>query len=1731
MPRNPLKAGDDVVNVSMFGGINQEIDPLLVTPPELLELKEATVVKPGRIEKRNGFDLVGVTDGTPASSFNDFGGATAPPDSVEALSPYYGSDGDRMLLAAGSKLYEWVGSDQSHQWRTVNKIPEYVGTLESVMSSGGSVIETESLLISVDPFSSKKFRVSAWVTGSRTGQELTSDLVYSSQTVGDGNSVYYAMQDEETGAYVIPPTRAANVAGTGFVQSAINLRLVALSRNSIDYPLIAWQSSTGVIEHLIIDAQYVSVSPTVTTHTAGQTKLHRTFDICALRNIGSMTAYAAIVFTAADTNLSTPGDSAKLPLRIASFDLTTGVATTVASITDIIAHTPPASGPWFNPWAQRGVVLQQDPEPSSGTFTVAFAARVVSRYYTAPATPTNALDGQIVLGTFSWAPGAAATRSASNAYVPFSGFTTQDDHTKVLGTTVGNVARSGFVNVTQKITTNVNSPVYTASTSGSITGAMSATITTAGSGYVLNNGSYPVTTITSTSAGSGAQAYVTFGPGPTYAVASIYFESSGTGYNVGDTFTISTPGVTPWTGFVGTITALTGPNSSIVVTGTLADGTKQPYLSSLGVEATNPALSGLYTVLPVEPYYGADRYNVSLSGVYPVVQHTYTSNNDLTISVNYNQTNQIEMPRPGPANTGFTASIVVPNVQFMSGGNILCIATVATDASGAIVEVAIQDGSTTFVYGPGSTAVTSVIGVGLGAGTLTGAKAINYIKAPVKTLSAVDVPYRALNVSNAGYVSQRGLEDCVHRWSVDRDSSGVVVCAIATTASTQITNPSGDAPYGAADPHTQNNQFEVYKWSGLSNGPLRNIGAGGGSTSNLITSLGGPWRLVSGLAKDGDYYFCGICPGGDTMQQSTFLVRVGTTSQTVTITDPGWGKTPELSGSQYVTYSGSTGVFVESCNMMRVTSAPFNTPRLLLSGSRLVAGGLRNGSSKGTQEVFLLSYEKSPANWRSMAVMSDYTFVNGGVLSCYDGASVNESSMLLWPQKDYTTINWNDVSPELYIVSPQNAGSPLLQNRASAFYSFRNSYLLINITRPWFKYEAGFNDKNGVSASIGWGSPITTYWGGNPSDNYESVYADPRISQLSIARTGYASGMAMTGSLNQHYYGRYHSAPAIYDDSTPGNPIAVGPNQDLGLYVWAPRNAAGWASLKQSQYNAADAAGDFIMRWTYEYADATGRMVRSCPSVPATYTVCAQVFGAWANSNDVPKYTGGQVFQFRYGFFAPRLELTNRLSTAASDSRRVVLQPYTTAEPYSTVLYRMPFSSFVNPSGDFVIGRNESRGIAPYSSIPYGGANANPLGFVTDNFRCLDGPTRDYNGILAEPYLYTTGDVLDNVAPPACKAMCVHQNRLVIGGADDASVIWFSKELSPTDAPGFNDALTINIQDGGPVTGLASLGENLIVFKKADTYIVSGTMPDATGRSTSFGTPYSLPSGLGCIDHRSIIETPIGVFFQSARSIELLKPNLEIFPIGDKVQNYLVSAQVISVAHNAKSQEVYFSTTVQGATNSYVLVYNYLINGWYTWDMTNVTQSSDVRVAVMSSQMWVATKSTDDWNLLNTPQAFVYKQNSIYVDRLQGASSYTLQFYPLSWIMGPFSMSGQQGFQRVKRVRLFQYFNAPTSGGYAGSNIGVGTDGGVTGGPSTYYLVQNAFFTEAQAESIVPLQGFLPMEVHCANQKGQLQMISYTQTPPSTLTLDSKNVYMNGVSIVVGLKEGLNKRITEQAKH
>jgi hypothetical protein len=1684
-----------VVSIPFVGGMNEFNDPDQLPPPELVECTEAVIRRPGRIEKRHGFTLVQATPGVPATAYG--GGPAVPSGSVEALDGYYGQNGARAVMAAGNSLYEYVGSDSTHGWRYVNKLPSYVGSLVSVTASGGSVIETETMEDTLGIY-----RLTVWVSGQRTGQERTSDLIYAAQTVGGGNAIYYAVQLVATGAFIMPPTLLRS--STSAASQLYNLRatrITAADLSSKSY--VAWQeAATGKVRGVVIDITTgaATASAVVVSSNLGQT-CHRAFDIVGLHP-SILPNGILVVYGAADPASDTV--PAVLLGVTKTVNTTTGGLTTTASVADLVNHTVPAGG-GYNAWAHRGVVLDQE---AASDGKVAFAARTVSSYYSDSSTNSFELDGTIVLGR-AVVTASTVARDTNQVYLPQLGFTTQDSHASIFATVAGPTNLSYSVDVTTL-------------------GTLPAVVV------------YP---------------------------------------NV----------VLPF-------------SSSLTITGRIGTpSTIQQYSINTS--------QGSYA--PTAPYFAADQPLIAASGLYPKVYHVYPGGVQAAPSIPAQQTNWITWANTsgalsigvypgcnifGPSvsagafvigetyrivsvgTTNFVAigaSANTVGIVFVATGAgtgtgtaavRLATATIATDAAtGHFTEVAIEDGTTSYAYAAtnSSVAISSITGgftVTSGAGTMT-TGVCHTIKPSSGTVPVwYDIPDTSNNATSPAYHASNGYEHCVHRWSV-ASTGTYVALAVTSTSANVVTTPNGQEPYGAADPHNSNNFFEVYKWNPAVAALNTSLVTSGSPVSCLIGALGGPWRLVSGLqvlganASAGIDVGCAISPSGDEGQRNTMLVRVGSDAGTATITYA--AVSPELpTGASGYTYGDNSGMLVESANMMRVTSLPLNVPRLTVTSRGFLSSGLRDGVAKGTQQVFALDYEGTSQNWRKMQVCSDYTFINGGVPSVFDGVGCNEVVPLVWPQYDLTSINWAS-TPDVYKTTESNSifGTDYVNMPCAFFDNYANSngsFLLVSITRPYFKYEAGFLNKNGYVQQVGGLTPIglgnawstiNTVWGGFPSKNYESVYSDPRISQFSSSAPS-GTGFNQSSESGQHYYGRYQNNPCDFDINSPKTSLQLG---DWSVFVWAPRTAPGWGAGPitntwfgtDSVYSSADSGGDFLMRWTYEYVDGTGRVVRSAPSIATQYTICAQIYGGLQQlTDDVAPYTGGLVSVFQYGFFAPRLELTNRLSTAASDPRRMTTQPYTTAEPFSTVLYRMPFSNFGNSASDFVIDRNVTRAVVPYTATAYDGAyngtGTVPLGLVTTNLTCFDGGTKAYNGILSEPYLYTTGGILDNVPPPAAKAMCVHQNRLVLGGADDTTVVWFSKPITPTEGPGFNEQLTITISDGGPVTGLASLGENLIVFKLQDVFVVPGTFPDASGNGPSLGEPYSLSSGVGCIDHRSVVDTPVGVFFQSERGLELLTSALEVIPMVKVRETLKLFPYITSTVHYPTNREVWFvchdskiGAVFQNPTAE-IIIYNYqtgTFSKFVTPGDSNYLGRGMYHAALVNSDMWLACKSDAYYG---TDQAFAYTYDtSLYYDTTRGIGVGYKNFVKITVQTAPISMNEVQGFQRLKRVRLLGTAISPAgTSDYGQAAIGLLTD---------YTLslanAQQASWTNAQMTTVINAQGRAQFEVHVREQKGQKVSVYYIEGAPVSVTGNGFGLALSNIAVVVGLKSGLDKRITSEAKH
>ena len=309
-------------------------------------------------------------------------------------------------------------------------------------------------------------------------------------------------------------------------------------------------------------------------------------------------------------------------------------------------------------------------------------------------------------------------------------------------------------------------------------------------------------------------------------------------------------------------------------------------------------------------------------------------------------------------------------------------------------------------------------------------------------------------------------------------------------------------------------------------------------------------------------------------------------------------------------------------------------------------------------------------------------------------------------------------------------------------------------------------------------------------------------------------------------------------------------------------------------------------------------------------------------------------------------------------------------------------------------------------------------------------------------------------------------------------------------------------------------------------------MPDATGNRSGLSEPTRLPSGIGCIDHRSVISTPIGVFFQSTRSIELMTPDLQIQSIGDKIIDRLtVRPNVVATAHNATTQEVYFvcqqSLMSRADTTPpfIVLVYSYFINSWYEWSLEDLGQGQ-ASMTVIGAQPWLAMREPDR-TVPATPQAYVYRQiDKQYADGLENLVDPTVlsySFIPVSWVTAPFALNQVQGFQRVKRCRLLAQ-------NVSGNNTLVpGLDFMLLTDLSTQ---QTSSWTSAEVFEVTAVQNLIQLETHVANQKGQLLALGCQTTPPADpLTSAAVNVRYSNIALVVGLKAGLNKRITEEAKH
>jgi hypothetical protein len=284
---------------------------------------------------------------------------------------------------------------------------------------------------------------------------------------------------------------------------------------------------------------------------------------------------------------------------------------------------------------------------------------------------------------------------------------------------------------------------------------------------------------------------------------------------------------------------------------------------------------------------------------------------------------------------------------------------------------------------------------------------------------------------------------------------------------------------------------------------------------------------------------------------------------------------------------------------------------------------------------------------------------------------------------------------------------------------------------------------------------------------------------------------------------------------------------------------------------------------------------------------------------------------------------------------------------------------------------------------------------TADVFYRLPPPPAGVISKAASPYaevLYTTGGVLENIAPPHANVVHAYKNRIWLGGLE-GNQLAFSKEAEAEVGLGFPDSFRIQISDeGGAVTAFATLDSNLIVFKKDRIFYLYGEGPNASGLQWDYPEPIRVQTELGTIYPNSIAEIDRGVIFKSAKGWCILSRDLKVSFLGAPAEDFasLVPTSTTVIGDRDEVRVTH--------SNGSCIVYNTYFDQWM--EHTNYTATGGAYIGTAFYHL----KSDGTVNVENA----AYTDNGTKIDMA----------IETTWL----SMSQLQGFQRVYKMFLLGDF-------------------------------------------------------------------------------------------------------------
>lgn len=241
-----------------------------------------------------------------------------------------------------------------------------------------------------------------------------------------------------------------------------------------------------------------------------------------------------------------------------------------------------------------------------------------------------------------------------------------------------------------------------------------------------------------------------------------------------------------------------------------------------------------------------------------------------------------------------------------------------------------------------------------------------------------------------------------------------------------------------------------------------------------------------------------------------------------------------------------------------------------------------------------------------------------------------------------------------------------------------------------------------------------------------------------------------------------------------------------------------------------------------------------------------------------------------------------------------------------------------------------------------------------------------------------------------CVYLTSTSNRIWYIEPEDIARVRFSKDFSVLGRVEFNRNLYVDIPDGSRPVAVASLDEQVVIFTDRSIYLVVGNLPNNSGGGGNFYLQ-RVAFEEGCSNRYSVLETRLGIFFESKRGINLLTRGYEVVFAGSAVEDSAIGGSSVTGACHLPKNDLYLFTT---ATKTLVAQE---VGGQIRWTEWLLEHDGNI----------VASCAWGDYHvILNAEGNLLYMDFDVVTDVVLAFTTPWLYFGEL------------EGFQRIRDIHL-----------------------------------------------------------------------------------------------------------------